>query len=107
MSKPKSMAVGNWLTLTEARTKLIPRPGDNTEYEWREMTYHKSLGLRRQVVAAKSKYVELGEQRSMLDYPKKTEYEENGSTLTITYKNDPTAGACGSYTRLVYTVETP
>jgi hypothetical protein len=70
--KPHSMAVGHTLELLEARHGQATPEG----WHWLDMTHHKGLGRQRRIMSANSVGVELGNERSRLEWPKKSEYLE-------------------------------
>jgi hypothetical protein len=102
---PKSLAVGNILTLIEAQY------GDENNQGvivWSPMPHHKGLNRPRAVVSNRSKFAEIGEELSRLDYPTKSEFTETDDTLTLTYLEKGTPGAPrGGGTKLVYKVQRP
>ena len=69
--KPHTMAVGHTLELLEARHGQATPEG----WHWLEMT-HKGLGRQRRIMSANSVGIELGDERSQLEWPKKSEYLE-------------------------------
>jgi hypothetical protein len=102
---PASLAVGNTLTLIEVHHG---RANDNGVMEWQQNTAHKGLNRPRVVMSNRSTYAELGEELSMLQYPKKSQFTETADTLTLTYidagdKSGQNGRAIG--TKLVYTVQ--
>lgn len=101
--KPASLAVGNTLTLLECAYGIRQR--NETEWQWKPNLTHKGLGIPRLVVSARSKFIEIGDQRSRLDYPKASEYIETPETLTITYVEDGGGTTADTGVRLVYRVE--
>ena len=100
--KPKSLSVGNILVL--AKCIYGVKQAGSTEWTYKENTNHKFLGIHRKIVAAKTKYVEIGEERSMLQYPKKDEYTEKDNSITITYKEDGGNNSVSTCAMLFYIV---
>ena len=102
--KPASLAVGNILTLTACRYGRKPLGG---EWGWRETTSHRMLGKPRPIVAARSAFVEIGEERSRLDYPKRGEFTESHGKLTLRYLGSGNGTCADICTELTYKVESP
>ena len=82
--KPKSMALGNTLTLLKQVHGFQPPESD--EWRYTERQDNRLSGRPRKIVRVTSTHVLLDTDGSMsaLGYPKKTEYTEKGDTFTIT-----------------------
>lgn len=86
MAKPKSMAVGNTLTLVKREFGACP---DGGKWEWREGSTN-GIGVPRVIIRARSEFVEVGSESSQLEYPKASEFTEtpasDGKPALLTLK---------------------
>ncbi len=106
MAKPHSLAAGNTLILISARFGR-KEVGQST-WQWRDSTNHQKLiGVPRLIVAARSKYVEVGAEKSILNYPKMGQFVETPETIKITYVDDGIGTCADNATELTYTVSKP
>ena len=82
--KPKSMALGNTLTLL--KQVHGNQPPESDEWQYSERQGNRLIGKPRKIAQVTSTHVLLDTDGSMsaLGYPKKTEYTEEGDTFTIT-----------------------
>lgn len=101
MSKPKALNVGNWLTLVSHNRTTTPDGGEPTTVP----VLNALIGKRRQIMAARSKFVEIGESRSRLDFPKAGEFFLEDDRLVLKPVFVDTVNRQTIINQLVYLVE--